>query len=83
MSALEELAQAIRAVEERLAEAGTHLVTCRTALTEAERALTKLDPDHPETVVPPGLHRADDQVERIQGMLEHVTDTLRDFVTRL
>ncbi|MBB5153765.1 hypothetical protein [Saccharopolyspora phatthalungensis] len=83
MSALDELIQMLRLVEEHLEKAGVHLVTSRTALAEAEQALVKLDPDHPETVVPPGLHRADDQIERTQGMIEHILDTVRDFVTRL
>ena len=33
--------------------------------------------------MPPSLHRADDQVERAQDMVEQVLGTLRDFVTRL
>jgi hypothetical protein len=83
VSTLEELIQTLRLVEEHLEEAGVHLVTSRTALAEAEQALVKLDPEHPETVVPPGLHRADNQIERTQGLIEHVLDTVRDFVTRL
>ncbi|MEU5849696.1 hypothetical protein [Saccharopolyspora shandongensis] len=83
MSTLDELMQTLRLVEEHLADAGAHLGTSRTALAEAEQALAKLDPEHPETVVPPSLHRADDQIERSQGMIEHVLNTVRDFATRL
>ncbi|MGW1679836.1 hypothetical protein [Saccharopolyspora sp. NPDC002376] len=83
MSVLEELVQALGVVEQHLADAGAHLGTSRTALGEAEQAMIKLDPEHPETVVPPSLHRADDQIERAQGMVEHLTNTLRDFVTQL
>ncbi|KAA5836870.1 hypothetical protein ABT337_29070 [Saccharopolyspora hirsuta] len=83
MSALEELAQALGVVEQHLTDAGAHLGTTRTSLGEAEKALVKLDPEHPETVVPPSLHRADDQIERAQDMLNQVLNTLRDFITRL
>ncbi|MCI2423148.1 hypothetical protein MOQ72_37590 [Saccharopolyspora sp. K220] len=83
MSALDELIQALQLVAEHLEEAGVHLTTSRAALAEAEQALVKLDPEHPETVVPPGLRRADDQIERTQGMIEHVLNTVRDFATRL
>jgi hypothetical protein len=83
VSTLEELVQALRVVEQRLEDAGAHLGTTRASLGEAEQALVKLDPEHPETVVPPSLHRADDQIERAQGMIEHVLNTVRDFVTRL
>ncbi|MGP4021073.1 hypothetical protein [Saccharopolyspora sp. 5N708] len=83
MSAVDELIQALQRVAEHLEEAGVHLATSRAALAEAEQALVKLDPEHPETVVPPGLHRADDQIERTQAMIEHILDTVRDFATRL
>lgn len=83
MSTIEELIQMLRLVEEHLEEAGAHLITSRKALADAEQTLVKLDPEHPETVVPPGLHRSDDQIERTQGMIEQVLDTVRDFVTRL
>lgn len=83
MSALEELAQALGDVERRLTDAGALLGTSRKSLGEAEQALIKLDPEHPETVVPPNLHRADGQVERAQEMIEHIQDALREFVTRL
>jgi hypothetical protein len=83
VSALDELIQALNLVAEHLEEAGVHLATSRTALAEAEQVLTKLDPEHPETVVPPGLRQADDQIERTQGMIEHVLNTVRDFSTRL
>nr|WP_218888462.1 hypothetical protein [Saccharopolyspora hordei] len=80
---MEELAQVLGVVEQHLLDAGAHLGTTRTSLDEAEKALVTLDPEHPETVVPPSLHRADDQVERAQDMVEQVLGTLRDFVTRL
>ncbi|RKT83676.1 hypothetical protein SAMN05421805_110176 [Saccharopolyspora antimicrobica] len=83
MSALEELAQALDIVEQHLTDAGALLGTTRKSLGEAERALVKLDPEHPETVVPPNLHRADDQVERAQEMIEHILGALHDFTARL
>ena len=83
MSALGELVEALRQVEERLDQVRGQLSQGRKSLTEAQSALAKLDPEHPETVVPPGFARADDQIERTQGLVEHAIDTLRGFVTRL
>jgi hypothetical protein len=83
VSALGELIEALRAVEDQLGQARGQLAQGRKSLTEAEAALARLDPDHPETVVPPGLHRADDQIERTLTLVDHVTDTLRAFMTRL
>lgn len=83
MSALDELRAALQLVDEHLRAAQQHLAVGRTALTEVERALTRLDPEHPENVVPPTLHRADEQVERAQGMVEQTSDTVSDYVTQL
>jgi hypothetical protein len=83
VSALGELLQALHGVEESLDEARGHLVRARTALTEARSALRLLDPNHPETVVPPGLHRAHDQIERTLTLLDHVTDAIHNFAARL
>ncbi|MFC7341295.1 hypothetical protein [Saccharopolyspora griseoalba] len=83
MSALDETRAALSSVEQQLEEAGASLGTCRLRLEEARRALTRLDPEHPETVVPPGLPRSDDQVERVQNTIELITNTVRDFATRL
>lgn len=83
MSALDELLAALQHVDEHLQRAQQHLAVGRTALTEVERALSRLDPEHPESVVPLTLYRADDQVERAQGMVEHTSDTVRDYITRL
>ncbi|GAA2783627.1 hypothetical protein [Saccharopolyspora taberi] len=83
MSALGELVEALRQVEERLDQVRGQLVQSRKSLAEAQSALAGLDPEHPETVVPPGLRRADDQIERTQGLVDHAVDTLRGFVTQL
>ncbi|MER7081190.1 hypothetical protein SAMN02982929_04044 [Saccharopolyspora kobensis] len=83
MSALEELAQQLGVAEQHLTDVGALLGTTRKSLGDAERSLIKLDPEHPETVVPPSLHRADDQVARAQEMIENILETLRDFATRL
>lgn len=83
MSALSDLVGLLRTAEEQLDLARGQLSRSRRSLSEAEAALAKLDPDHPETVVPPGMRRADDQIERTQAVIEHVTDALRDFATRL
>lgn len=83
MSAVSEVLQALQLVEGQLDEARGQLVVSRTALGEAEAALANLDPNHPETVVPPGLQRADDQIERVLTLIERCTDTLRTFATRL
>lgn len=83
MSALDELLVALQLVDEHLRRTQQHLAAGRTALTEVEGALTRLDPHHPETVVPPTLHSADGQVERAQDMVEQVSDTVRDYITRL
>lgn len=79
MSALEELRAALRQVEERLDDAGGLLVRGRKALAEAEKALADIDPEHPEVLVPQGLRRADDQIERTLTHIEHITEALRGF----
>ncbi|SFE12965.1 hypothetical protein SAMN04487819_10883 [Actinopolyspora alba] len=83
MSALEELQQALRTVSDHLEQAQRQLVTSRTALHQAESALRRMDPDNPETVVPQGMHRADDQIERTLSTVERVDETVRRFVTGL
>ncbi len=83
MSALNELLLSLRAVEDHLRLARGHLVRGRETLTEAHAALARLDPDNPETVVPPGLSRADDQIERTLAIIDQVDDTLRGFASRL
>ncbi|GAA2337975.1 hypothetical protein GCM10009854_12670 [Saccharopolyspora halophila] len=83
MSSIDELVATLSSVEQQLEEAGAHLGTCRLRLEEARRALTRLDPEHPETVVPPGLPRSDDQIERVQHTIELTANTIRDFATRL
>ncbi|RRO15390.1 hypothetical protein EIL87_15090 [Saccharopolyspora rhizosphaerae] len=83
MSSLDELFQALQGIESRLEEAGAHLGTCQGKLDEARQALVRLDPEHPETVLPPGLPRTHDQVERAQRLVDLVRSTLRDFGTRL
>lgn len=83
MSTLDELQAALRAVEEHLEQAQGQLVRGRKSLAEAESALAKLDPEHPETVVPSGLHRADDQIERTLTRIDHVVATLRAYLSSL
>ncbi|SDO97836.1 hypothetical protein SAMN04487905_101315 [Actinopolyspora xinjiangensis] len=83
MSALEELQQALRTVSDHLEQAQRQLVTSRTALHQAEGALRGLDPDNPETVVPRGMHRADDQIEHVLSTVEHVDEAVRRFATGL
>jgi hypothetical protein len=83
MSALDDTLAALNSVEQQLQEAGAHLGTCRRRLEEARQALTRLDPEHPETVLPPGLPRSNDQIERVQNTIELITNTIRDFATRL
>lgn len=83
MSALEELLQVLRTVEDQIGQAQRHLSQSRRSLNEATTALTRLDPDQPDTVVPPGLYRADDQIERVLASLDRIADTLRDYAARL
>lgn len=83
MSALSELLGLLRTVEDDLDRAQGQLSRSRKSLSEAESALAGLDPEHPETVVPAGMRRADDQLERTQALVEHVSDALREFSTRL
>lgn len=83
MSALHELIHALRAVNDQLDEARQQLVRGRRCLREAEAALSRLDPDHPETVVPPGFARAGDQIEHTLSTVERVDEVLRDFESRL
>ncbi len=83
MSALQELAQALQGVGEQLEQAHRQLVSARRTLCEAEAALVRIDPDHPEAIVPPALARAGDQFERTLTRVEHTTDTLRGFVAQL
>ncbi|MFR9730931.1 hypothetical protein ACL03H_17030 [Saccharopolyspora sp. MS10] len=83
MSALTELLAAVRATEAKLDEARRQLSTGRRALSETQAALARLDPDNPETVVPPELRRADDQLERTLTQLAQVAESLRAFATRL
>ena len=83
MSALGELRETLRQVETSLDRAHARLAHGRRRLTEAEVALARINPDHPEMVVPPELHRADDQIEHTLTLIEQVVDTLRDYATRL
>ncbi|WP_433871201.1 hypothetical protein [Saccharopolyspora sp. CA-218241] len=83
MSALGDVLEALRLVEERLDEARGQLAGSRELLGQAVTALTRLDPENPESVVPPGYGRADDQIERSQAAIEQIMDTLRDFAARL
>lgn len=83
MSSLEELGHLLHSVEQRLQEAGAQLGTCRLRLEEARQALSRLDPEHPETVIPPGLPRSADQIEWVQNTIELVSNTIRDFAGRL
>ena len=83
MSALDETLARLNSAERQLAEAGAHLGTCRLRLEEARQALTRLDPEHPETVLPPGLPRSNDQIERVQHTIELIANTIRDFAGRL
>ncbi|GAB3283267.1 hypothetical protein [Parasphingorhabdus pacifica] len=83
MSALTELLGLLRTAEDGLDQARGQLSRGRKSLSEAEAALADIDPEHPETVVPPGLRRADDELERTQQIVEQVADTLREFSTRL
>ncbi|SFS56011.1 hypothetical protein [Saccharopolyspora flava] len=83
MSSVDELRQVLQEIERSLEEAGAHLGTCQGKLDEARQALVQLDPEHPETVLPTGLPRTHDQVERAQRMIDLVLSTIRDFTTRL
>jgi hypothetical protein len=83
VSSLGELLQTLHRVEEQLGEAHGQLVRGRTSLTQACDALRQMDPNHPETVVPPGMHRAHDQIERTLALVEHVTDAVTGFAARL
>ncbi|RCW43652.1 hypothetical protein DFQ14_106130 [Halopolyspora algeriensis] len=83
MSALEELLQALRTVEDHLDRGQRHLAHAQRVLREAEVALTRIDPDHPETVVPPGLPHAQDRIEHTLTAVDHVAEALRDFAARL
>ncbi|MBK0866397.1 MAG: hypothetical protein IJH84_23385 [Saccharopolyspora sp.] len=83
MSSLTELMAALRATEAKLDEANRGLTAGRRSLAEAKVALAKLDPDHPETVVPAGMSHADDQLERTQAAVAHVVDTLRTYAAGL
>lgn len=83
MSSVGEILQALHRVEEQLDEARSQLVRGRTSLTQACDALRLMDPNHPETVVPPGMYRAHDQIERTLALVEHVTDAVTGFATRL
>ncbi len=83
MSSLTELMAALRAAEAKLDEANRGLGAGRRSLAEAKAALAKLDPDHPETVVPAGMSHADDQLERTQAAVAHVVDTLRTYAAGL
>lgn len=78
-----ELREALRSVEDHLERALGQLGAGRTALTEATTALSRINPDHPETVVPPEAHRADEQIERTWTLVEQTLDTLRDYSARI
>ncbi|MHA6802237.1 hypothetical protein [Salinifilum ghardaiensis] len=83
MNGVGELVRALISVEEQLARVGAELGRGRTALDEAVAALARIDPDHPETAVPPGLHRADDQIERTSQAVERVRETIAAFRSSL
>lgn len=78
-----EVREVLRIVEEHLERALGQLGTGRTALSEATAALTRIDPNNPQTVVPPEAHRADEEFERVRAQIEHTLDTLRDYSARI
>ena len=78
-----ELREVLRIVEEHLERSLGQIGVGRTALNEATAALTRIDPNNPETVVPPEAHRADEQLDRARTQVEHTLDTLRDYSARI
>lgn len=83
MSALQEVLQALHTVEDHLRLARGQIMQGHRALGEARVALARLDPNNPDTVVPPGLDRAIEQLERTLSIIEHVDGSLREFASRL
>ncbi len=83
MNGVGELVRALISVEEQLTRVAAELGRGRTALGESSAALARIDPDHPETVVPPGLQRADDQIERTRAAVERARETIAAFRTSL
>jgi len=78
-----ELREVLRVVEEHLERSLGQLGAGRTALSEATAALTRIDPNNPQTVVPPEAHRADEEIERVRAQVEQTLDTLRDYSARI
>lgn len=83
VSTLGELAQALNEVEEQLQRALAQMHTGRTALEATASALTRLDPDHPETVVPTGLRHAENQLERTEHGVQRALEMVQSFRTSL
>lgn len=78
-----ELREVLRIVEEHLQRSLGQIGAGRTALSEATAALARIDPNNPQTVVPPEAHRADEQLDRVREQVEHTLDTLRDYSARI
>jgi len=83
VSSLTELMARLRAVEAKVDEGRRGITVGRRSLAESKAMLARLDPDHPETVVPPEMARADDQLERTLAQLAHVSEALRTFSAQL
>ncbi|KEI45494.1 hypothetical protein [Saccharopolyspora rectivirgula] len=83
MSALDEVLAALATAEELLQQAQRELAAGRSALDEASQALDGLELAAPATAVPAGLQRAGGEVERVQGLLDEVSDAVRGFAAGL
>lgn len=74
---------ALATAEELLQQAQRELAAGRSALDEASQALDGLELAAPATAVPAGLQRAGGEVERVQGLLDEVSDAVRGFAAGL
>ena len=74
---------ALATAEELLQQAQRELAAGRSALAEAGRALDGITLAAPASTVPAGLQRADGEVERVQGLLDEVSDAVRGFAAGL
>jgi hypothetical protein len=80
---IEEVRAALAAVSESLGSADHHARVARARLEEAVAVLTDLGREHAESLVPPELHRASEQLDHGLAAISGGRDAVMDLNARL
>lgn len=80
---LGEIRAALADVAEQLGTAYRHAGIARARLADALAVLTELDAQHGEPLVPPTLHRAGTELDRVQGLISGSASAVAAIEARL